>query len=470
MKTTQDRQPAVAGQFYPADKNELKIEVQQFLGKAKARQNNTIAVVSPHAGYVFSGQVMANAINQIDSEREYDNIFILGISHQKSFAGASVYNLGDYLIPGATIKVDTVLGSELISSSDYFFCDKQAHEREHSIEVQLPFLFYHLSNPINLVPILIGTQDVSILYEIAELLQPYFNEKNAFIFSSDFSHYPSYEDALENDKRTAEALLSNDIDNFIAVLRENQKKNIPELYTSACGAGDLFVLLYLTQNKKEYQYRIVDYKNSGDSPYGAKNRVVGYYALSIAHKDSFDLSEVEKKQLIDISRQTLDSFIKTSNVPKINSVSLSENLKKNIGAFVTLTIDGKLRGCIGRFMPQEPLWTIVQEMTIAAATEDSRFSRVKADELDNISIEISVLTPLQKISSVDEIEVGRDGIYIKKGVYSGTLLPQVAAENKWDKKQFVEYCSQYKAGLGKDGWKNAQLYIYQAIIFDEKEL
>ena len=118
-------------------------------------------------------------------------------------------------------------------------------------------------------------------------------------------------------------------------------------------------------------------------------------------------------------------------------------------------------------MPKQELWSVVQDMAIAAATQDSRFLPITADELDKIHIEISVLTPLQKINSIDELQIGRDGIYIKQGIYSGTLLPQVATENNWDKLQFVEYCSQYKAGIGKDGWKKADLYIYQAIIFEE---
>ncbi len=467
METPQDRQAAVAGQFYPANKTELKTEVEKLLKKAKYRENKALAVVSPHAGYVFSGQVMANAINQINPDKKYDHIFVIGISHHKYFDGASIYNLGNYIIPGAIINVDTNLATKLISSSNYFFCDKQAHDVEHSVEVQLPFLFYHLKHKINLIPILIGTQDTNILHKIADILQPYFNEKNAFIFSSDFSHYPSYKDAIENDKRTAQALISNDVNNFIRILKENKKRNIAELHTSACGTGDLLVLLYLTAKKEKYKYKIIDYKNSGDSPYGGKDRVVGYYALSVEQKNSFNLSEAEKKELLKISRQTLDSFIKKGIRPKIDSNSLTENLKKDIGAFVTLTINGKLRGCIGRFMPKEQLYSVVQEMTIAAATQDSRFERVKTDELNKIRIEISVLTPLQKISSANEIKIGRDGIYIKKGIYSGTLLPQVATENNWDRNQFLEYCSQYKAGLGKDGWKKADLFIYQAIIFHE---
>lgn len=467
MNNSQDRKPAVAGQFYPSNAEELKSDVEIYLNKAKGRKENTLAVVSPHAGYVFSGQVAANAIAQINPNNRYDNVFVIGISHQKAIEGASVYNLGNYIFPGATIEVNVQLANELIHSNKNFICDKAAHVFEHSVEVQLPFLYYHLKHQFKLVPILIGTNDLTVLEDISETLKPYFNERNVFVFSSDFSHYPSYENAIDNDNRTAQALISNNIENFVNILSQNNKKNIPGLATSACGSSDLIVLLNLTKNNNNIKYEIIDYKNSGDSSYGGKERVVGYFALSVRKSNSFELSFDEKHKLIEIARSTVTEYLNSGKVQKIDISSLTDNLKKEIGAFVTLTKNAKLRGCIGRFMPNQALWSVVQDMAIAAATEDSRFSPLTADELDNINIEISVLTPLQKVKTIDEIEIGRDGIYIKKNFNSGTLLPQVASDNNWDKLQFLEYCSQHKAGIGKDGWKDAELFIYQAIVFHE---
>ncbi len=471
MKSQKDRQPAVAGQFYPSNANVLKNTVDSFLKQAKPRKNNAIAVVTPHAGYVFSGQVATDAINQINPDKKYENVFVIGISHHKAFDGASVWNAGDYLIPDAKIKVNTELAQKLIDQSPYFTCDCQAHEIEHSVEVQLPILYYHLKHDFQIVPILIGTQDTAILHKVAEVLRPYFNENNVFVFSTDFSHYPDYKSAILADRHTVEGLTSNDPDKFLKALKDNANASYPGLVTSACGAGDLLVLLYLTQkNKENYDYQIISYKNSGDSPYGGKDNVVGYYAVSVSlKKQKFELTDEDKEKLLKISRKTLEEYIKNGKIPTIDSSELTENIKKEAGAFVTLTKNGQLRGCIGRFMPQQPLWQVVQDMTIAAATQDSRFPPVTAAEVDKIDIEISVLTPLQKINTPEEIQVGRDGIYIKKGFRSGTLLPQVAVENHWDRMQFIEYCSKYKAGLGEDGWKDADLFIYQAIVFDEKE-
>ena len=149
---------------------------------------------------------------------------------------------------------------------------------------------------------------------------------------------------------------------------------------------------------------------------------------------------------------------------------MTKTLKKSCGAFVTLHKEGKLRGCIGRFVADEPLYEIVQKMSVAAATEDRRFPVVESNELKELDLEISVLTPLKKIDSIDEIEMGKHGIYIKKGFASGTFLPQVAIETGWTKEEFLGYCARNKAGLGWDGWKDADIYIYEALVFDEEEL
>ena len=183
---------------------------------------------------------------------------------------------------------------------------------------------------------------------------------------------------------------------------------------------------------------------------------------------NFTLTEEEKKQLLNISRQTLQEYIIKTQTPKIDKKDLSKNLLTHAGAFVTLNKQKDLRGCIGRFTANEPLYKIVQQMTKASATEDSRFSTVTKEELQNIRIEISVLTPLLKIAHIDEIKIGKHGIYIKKGYSSGTLLPQVAVNNKWSVEEFLGYCSQYKAGFGWEGWKDAEIFTYEAIVFQEK--
>ena len=145
--------------------------------------------------------------------------------------------------------------------------------------------------------------------------------------------------------------------------------------------------------------------------------------------------------------------------------TLTATLKQKCGAFVSLHKQGRLRGCIGHFGEDVPLYEIVAEMARAAAFEDPRFMPVTKDELDDIDIEISVLTPMRRIKSLDEFQLHKHGIYIKKGYRSGTFLPQVADEVNWSKEEFVGHCAQDKAGIGWDGWKDAELYVYEAIVF-----
>jgi AmmeMemoRadiSam system protein A len=223
---------------------------------------------------------------------------------------------------------------------------------------------------------------------------------------------------------------------------------------------------------EELELSPVLYRNSGDSKIGDKDRVVGYWAIAGSEKQAeqqaFNLSGQEKESLLEISRSTLESFIKTGTLTEITPGSLSPPLKVPAGAFVSLYMGGRLRGCIGSFSPTDPLYAVVESMTLAAALKDSRFVPVEEPELEYIDIEISVLTPLQKISSIDEFELGKHGIYMIKDDQSGTFLPQVADDSGWNTEEFLGHCARDKAGIGWDGWKEADLYIYEAVIFSEK--
>jgi AmmeMemoRadiSam system protein A len=240
-----------------------------------------------------------------------------------------------------------------------------------------------------------------------------------------------------------------------------------------CGWSSVLMLLYMTENNPGFDMSLIQYKNSGDTEYGDKSRVVGYNAIAITlnekkDRSHFNIDEKDKKDLLFIVRRTIEQYITKRVISEIDSSLLSENLKTKCGAFVTLHENNELRGCIGRFAPDEPLYKVVQQMAIASSTEDYRFSPVTPDEINKLHIEISVLTPMRKIKSIDEIELGRHGIYIKKGLRSGTFLPQVAKETGWSKEDFLGHCAQDKAGIGWDGWKDADLYVYEAYVFSEK--
>lgn len=466
-----DRLPAVAGRFYPADPKDLQSVLSGFFSEAVPPSGGDVAaIVVPHAGYVFSGGVAACGYNQVDTTRLFDNVFLIASSHQVSFRGASVYTSGDYVTPFGKVKVNTELALNLIRDNKIFCFNAEADRSEHSTEVQVPFLQHHLKPGFKLVPIVIGSQAAEDSREIARALLPYFNNRNLFVISSDFSHYPAYEDAKAADKATCEAILSGSAERLLSTLARFREKPIPNLATNLCGWTSVLVLLYLGEARPPLTYRALRYKNSGDSPYGDKEQVVGYWSISATRadrQDDFNLTPDEKHELLRIARNTLEYYLKNRRIPDPDSSKFLPGLNRLAGAFVTLRENGELRGCIGRFTSDLPLHRLVREMAVAAATEDSRFQPVTPQELSNISIEISVLTPLHKIKGPDEIDLGRDGIYIKKGYASGTFLPQVATETGWSLEEFLGHCSRDKAGLGWDGWKSAELFTYQAIVFSE---
>jgi len=180
------------------------------------------------------------------------------------------------------------------------------------------------------------------------------------------------------------------------------------------------------------------------------------------------LSQSEKNDLLKIAREAIEARA-NRNLKLLNPMAESNGLKKDAGAFVSLHKKGRLRGCIGVFASKDPLWKTVQDNAIAAAFKDPRFTPVEPEELADIDIEISVLSPLREITDVNEIEVGRHGIFIIKGGHRGVLLPQVAIDHGFDRDTFLaETC--LKADLPEDAWQNgASIYIFAAEIFGEHE-
>ncbi len=474
---TIDRQPAVAGQFYPGNTAELKATLKDLFAKAVPPKTagHIQAVIVPHAGYIFSGGVAASCFNQIDPSRHFDNVFVLGPSHHVGFEGGSVYTDGNFITPLGSVNVNTKLGKQLVGRSKVLVTRNDAHQLEHSVEVELPFLQTRFGKDLTIVPIVLGASSAATCKKIADELRPYFNEKNLFVISSDFSHYPAYEDAERADKTTAAAILTRSPDKLINAMKDNAEARMPNLVTSLCGWPCVLTLLYMIEDNPKVTIQIVDHKNSGDASVGEKERVVGYYAMTVTvpteqNKESFHLTDKDKRDLLVLARKTVSQKVRQQEIATPEPSGLSTALRTNCGAFVTLRKKGSLRGCIGRFDATEPLFKVVQQMAVASSTEDYRFSPVDPGEVDQLEIEISVLTPMRRIHSVDEIELGKHGIYMKKGMKAGTFLPQVATETGWSKEEFLGHCAQDKAGIGWNGWKDAELFVYEALVFDEKEL
>ncbi len=475
-KTKGLRKPAVAGTFYPADPAELRNQLSLLFDKVKPekQEENIAAIIVPHAGYVFSGEVAASAFAKLDPGQEWDHIFLIGTSHHVSLDGASVYTAGDFQTPLGIVKVDTELGKKLAKESPVISFVASAHEKEHSLEVQLPFLQYHLKKPFKIVPIILGTQSAETCRQIADALKPYFNSRNLFVISTDFSHYPTYNNALKYDKITGDAIAFNSPAMFVEALLSNDKKNVPNLATSCCGWSSVLTLLYLTSVDPEIKIEHIKYLNSGDTQFGDKTKVVGYHSFIFTRDEksqtSFYLDEKSKRFLLKVARESIETGLEKHPYPFYTEAEIPKQVKTPCGAFVTLNKEGKLRGCIGRFTPNKLLYQMVQDMARAAAFEDTRFEPLEESELKEIEIEISVLTPLKKIGSAAEYDIQKNGIYIVKGSRSGTFLPQVAHETGWTKEELLGHCARDKAGIGWNGWKDADLFTYEALVFGEHEM
>jgi hypothetical protein len=475
-----NRKPAVAGSFYPGNREALLKQLGNLFSIAAPNQklDNLVALISPHAGYIYSGTVAASAYNQLSPAARYDNIFIIGSSHYNSFDGAAIYSEGNFITPVGMARVNIPLAKKLLEENPaIFISNRDVQASEHSIEVQIPFLQYIYKDKLQIIPILLGTQKPGTCKKIADALRPYLNGHNLFVISTDFSHYPDYPDACKVDALTAGAILKNSSAEFLNTIAKNDRQVIPNLATSICGWPSMLTFLDITEKNPGIHYHKIRYMNSGDTPEGDKNRVVGYHAIAVTlnssnstqnASDTYSLTKGEKDQLLHIARTSIRNYLETGEISKINTKGFSDKLLANSGAFVTLNKTGALRGCIGLFTADIPLYQVVQEMAISAATRDNRFDRVSAEELNQIEIEISVLTPMHKIESINEIVLGKHGIYIKKGSNAGTFLPQVATQTGWNLQEFLGYCSRDKAGIGWDGWKEADIYVYEAYVFGEQ--
>jgi len=465
----QVKQCEFAGSWYPGDKDILSRDIDDYLRKADLpkMEGSVLGVISPHAGYVFSAPVAAYSY-KILTGRKYDAVILLGPTHKYYFDGAVVYDSGKFKIPLGEFVISDTIAKELLTV-DGILANRDSFKGEHSLEMQLPFL-YKVLPQIPIVPVLFGDVNFDFIERFAAKLVEIAEKKNILIVvSSDMSHYHPYEQALQIDADTIELA---------------QQLRAAKLWTTrdngdgrACGIAGIAVFLeYL--NLRHAQLQVLKYLNSGDTS-GDKGKVVGYFSAAGIIDDrfqakeepmnEFSLNKDEKKKLLEIARETLEMYIRDEKIPKYSVTDA--NICQERGAFVTLTKNGQLRGCIGLMVSDRPLYRVISEMAVQAAVEDPRFSPVRESELKDIEIEISVLTPMRPVKSIDDIVVGRDGLLLRKGFNQGVFLPQVPGEQGWDKKAYLENLC-YKAGLSdKDAYlePDARLMSFQAIVFNEKE-
>lgn len=485
------RPPVVAGQFYPGQAELLRSEVEGFLAAAEATDlpGPLVGLMVPHAGYDFCGKVAASAYRLL-RDRSFSTVVLLGPSHRWPFEGAALPEEEAFRTPLGEVPVNRTLVRRLLDSQAGFVSLSEAHAGEHSLEVQLPFLQCSLAH-FDIVPICCGDLNLAQATRLAQALaEAIRGQEVLLVASSDMSHYPAYDDAVRCDRALLEAIGSRDAKQVLAADRKWMGQSIPRLACTLCGLWPVVIWLETARELGVEGSKVLKYANSGDVPgLGDKDRVVGYGAVALYRTPApgsskqkekttmtqgmarppaeEELSPAQQAEVLRIARLSLESHVKEGRPPSIQVDDPA--LQRPCGAFVTLKKGGELRGCIGSLQAAEPLADTVIEMAGAAALRDPRFEPVQPEELPAIEIEVSVLSPLRRISEVSEIEVGRHGLYLVQGLNRGVLLPQVATEQGWDREQFLRHTC-LKAGLPPDAWqKGAQIFVFTAQVFGEKK-
>jgi AmmeMemoRadiSam system protein B/AmmeMemoRadiSam system protein A len=467
------RQAGVAGGFYPADPQVLTAMMDGMLAQAAPPPiaDPILAVVAPHAGYQYSGPVAAYTYAALKGHK-YSRVVVIAPSHYESFDFTSIYDGDAYSTPLGTVPVDKAFARELARMSSTMRLSGRGHDAtsagaEHALEVQLPWLQRVLGD-FQLVPIVMGDQSYENSRALGVALAKLIHGGDTLIVaSSDLSHYHPYDEAEKIDHKTLKALEAWD---YFSMSRNFQTR-----VWEACGGAPIVAAMIASERMGANQARVLKYANSGDTA-GDHSRVVGYSAdvfvkahSAKAAETTFSLSDAEKSELLALARTSVEHAVEQGR-PYQPEPSKSEALNQELGAFVTLRIGGDLRGCIGYTSAMKPLYMTVRDTATLAAQRDPRFQPVSVIELPRLTYEISVLSPLRRVTNIEQIKVGQHGLLMKNGDSEGLLLPQVPVEEHWDRQRFLEQtCA--KAGMRTECWKdeNTDIFMFTAVVFPEEK-
>lgn len=438
LQTESVRPSAVAGLFYPSDPALLAAEVDRLLSGALAAGTTPTAAIgsaprlllAPHAGYPYSGATAARAFATLLPARDrIERVVLLGPTHRVAVRGIAVPTVGHFATPLGKVPVDREALARIADLPQVVAADV-VHAQEHALEVQLPFL-QRVLRRFSLVPLAVGRADPAVVAEVIERLWD--GDRTLVVVSSDLSHYLPYAEAAERDRGTIERVLRLD----------------PALdHDQACGATPLAAAV-LVARRKGLQPRLIERCNSGDTA-GDRRRVVGYASVRFDADEEAALGNA----LVDLARQAIARRLGLTSAPLADAGPAA--LDQPGACFVTLHLNGALRGCIGSLLPRRALRSDVTANAEAAAFADPRFKPLSAAEFGGLSIEVSLLSQPEVLPAADEAQAlqmlrpGIDGVILEWRSHRGTFLPQV-----WQSlPQPHDFMSalKRKAGLAADFW------------------
>ncbi len=470
----------VAGAWYPAEPEVLRRELQGYLDAADvgpapaAGQGRVVALISPHAGYRYSGSVAAFGFKLLKGAK-IKRVIVMGPSHHVAIRGIATTDATHWRTPLGEVPID-VAAERALSGTAGFTVRADAFAREHSVDMQIPFLQMVAPNAV-LVPLVVGQLDLAEARAAGKALRALMDDETVVVASSDFTHYgPNYgyvpfRDGAEGKlKGLADEALGAighlDLDAFVAHLRSTGD--------TICGEAPIQVLLAAIPKRVEATR--LKFDTSGRMTGDFENSV-SYQSIAFrmgpTRGDFRNLDFIppaDQKVLLGLARDTLRRQLAGKPLPSPEREGkLSEKLRADFGVFVTLKKHGDLRGCIGSIVATEPLFQGVIRNTVNAAIHDPRFPPMTSAEEPDVDIEISVLTPPRDVPGPDDILVGRDGVILGRGNSRAVFLPQVAPEQGWDLDTMLTYLAR-KAGLPGDAWRSgASFQTFQAHVFGEKE-
>lgn len=441
------RTPVFKGKYYPKSTPVLQRDVDHLLKNSKKKliHGKVLGLIVPHGKYEASGQTAAYAYRLLKG-RKIDTIIIIGPSHNLKFPGLSIYAKDFYATPLGKVPINVKLAKDLILENDFITFFPDAHLKEHSIEIQIPFLQRTLQN-FQILPILIGNNDQDYYQLLTEALLKHIIDQNILIIGSgNLSHFRSYFDAALMDRKTIAYLEEFDIEKMASKFKEGE--------CETCASNSILTTMLTCQKLGADRVKLLKYTNSGEIT-GIQWQTVGYASLALF--DIEELSEDTKQWLLRHSRRSLEEYVKFKKFPSIEEKD--PLLTHERGVYITIKKDTTIRGYLGYVLPTKPLYRAVADGTIKAATKDLKYPPLTKEELSLVKIEISVLSNIEKVKDFNLIEIGVHGIYLNKNWQSAIILPHIAKENKWSQEEFLEKACQ-RAGLNSHAWKDDDINIY----------
>ena len=456
-----ERAPAVAGLFYSEDKVKLDADVDHYLSvDFNASEHQPQILIVPHAGYEYSAATAAKAYARLSNYKDkIKRVVLVGPSHRVAFQGLATTDKDFFVTPLGKVRVSKNMVKEVTKNDKVTIFDA-AHKNEHSLEVQLPFLQKTLSS-FSILPIVYGQEEPA---HLAEVLRPYLSRKDTIvIFSADLSHYLTYEQAQKVDQETADLIANRnpDVDDHMS-----------------CGGTGINAALILAR-KSNLHPELLDLINSGDVK-GNYQSVVGYGSwmftpaeieqdeiltpIEQEEKNIRDFTSLYGQELLKIAELSLNEAVTEHRLYSPSRDDYNDNLFNKGSSFVTYEKNGELRGCIGTVVPSIAIAHDIAKNAYTAALEDSRFNPISEEELQDITVSISLLTDFERIRYIDEDDLlsqvtpGIDGLILRDGNRQGIFLPTVW-EKIPDKKEFLSELK-IKSGLAPS-YRSQKMKIYK---------